>query len=191
MSNCSNNPTSISENNSFTKSIERISNNEFEAELITKAELAYPPRDSVLAAVFPWQHDLIPDTEYWWYRKFGPVYLPFALTIDAIDYYESFIDSLAAEGQDDVFKTAELGYTAAVEFHETFEIYELGHTNQPEEHFLGAFEDVFVVEMFLRFRYECFVHCYLGMGHSRIVVFDEDGNILEIFYDGIQPVAVS
>lgn len=190
LNSCSDNPTGTSENKYYTKSIEKIAENQFEKELIEKAEAEYPSRDSVLAAVFPWQHDLIPETGYWWYRSFDGIYLPFAITIDAIEYYENFIDLLAVKGQDDFYESAELEYRAEVTFHDSFEIYEPGYNYPTPEQLLGSFEDVYVVEMSLRLQYECFVHCYLGMGHTRIVVFDKDGNLLEIFYDGIQPVIV-
>lgn len=189
---CSDNPADSSKNEFYTKSIERIAENEFEQELIEKAEAEYPPRDSVLAAVFPWQHDMIPETEYWWYSRYEGVYLPYALTTDAIEYYERFIDSLAAkEEQDDYYKTAEFEYEAEVSFHDSFKIYEQGYTNPTPEQLLGSFEEVYVVEMTLGFRFECFVHCLLGAGKSRVVVFDRDGNLLKIFYDGASPQIVA
>ncbi len=188
---CSDNPTDSSENEFYTKSIERTADNEFEQELIEKAEAEYPPRDSVLAAVFPWQHDLIPETEYWWYSRFDGVYLPFAITIDAISYYENFIDSLASKEQDDFYKTADFEYEAQVSFHTSINIYELGYTNPTSEHLLGSFEEVYVVEMSLGFRYDCGDDCLLSTGKKRVVVFDNNGTLLEIFYDGISITAVT
>ncbi|MCP9292093.1 hypothetical protein [Gracilimonas sediminicola] len=188
---CSDNPADSSENEFYTKTIERIAENEFEEELIEKAETEYPPRDSVLAAVSPWQQELVPETEYWWYSRYEGVYLPFALTIDAIEYYESFIDSLAAEEQDDYYKTAELEYEAKVSFHDSFKIYEQGYTNPTPDQLLGSFEEVYVVEMTLGFRFECFVHCLLGASKSRVAVFNKEGNLLEIFHDGATPQIVA
>lgn len=188
---CSDNPADSSENEFYTKSIERIADNEFEQELIEKAEAEYPPRDSVLAAVFPWQKELVPETGYWWYSKYESVYLPYALTVDAIEYYEGFIDSLAAKGQDDYYKSAELKYKAQVSFHDSFEVYEEGYTNPTTEQLLGSFEEVYVVEMTMGFHFECFVHCLLGAGKSRVVVFDKEGNLLQTFYDGASPQIVA
>jgi len=191
MNGCSNSPTGTSDNEFYTKSIERIAENQFEQELIEKAEAKYPPRDSVLAAVFPWQQESIPETKYWWYSRYDGVYLPYALTIDAVQFYENFIDSLAAKEEDDFYKTANLEYNAQVNFHDSFEIFEQGFTNPTPKQLLGSFENVYVVEMYLSFKFECFVHCRLNMRPNRIVVFDSKGELLEVFYDGVKAVAVS
>ncbi len=144
-----------------------------------------------MAAVYPWQHNLIPESGYWWYMRFDGVYLPFAITIDAINYYENFIDSLAIKEQDDFYKTAEFEYEAQVNFHDSFDIYEAGYTNPTPEQLLGSFENVYVVEMDLRFRFDCGTDCLLSTGKQRVVVFDDEGKLLEVFYDRAAPTMVT
>lgn len=180
---CSSNPVAPDEEEQYRKSVERIASNDFERELIEQAESYYPHRDAVLAVVFPWLHDTIPETGYWWWGTYDGVYLPFALTIDAIEYYRAFINELRLAGPNDYYKTATLEYRAEVSFHDAYDIYEEGHTPRPE-YLVASFDHVYVVEMRLSFGFECYVHCLLGAGKSRIVVFDQKGDLVFVYGDG-------
>jgi hypothetical protein len=176
----------------FTKSIERLTSNDFEKSLIEKAELAYLPRDSVIKDLeeeWPFIIDDLPETGYWYWRYFDGVKLPYSITIHAIDYYVEFIRNLQQDDEQEFYKNASFEYEAFVTYESYIEIYELGHQPSPE-YFLDSFENVYVVNMSMIFRYECFIHCFLSSGKDRLVIFDTDGNMLGIYYDGITPSIV-
>lgn len=181
---CSSNPVAPEEEELYRKTVERIASTDFERELIEQAESYYPPRDSVLAVVFPWLHDTIPQTGYWWWGTYDGVYLPFALTSDAIEYYESFINELRLGQSNDYYITASLEYKAEVSYYDAYDVYEEGHTPPMPEHLVASFEDVYVVHMQLSFGFECYVHCLLGAGKTRTVVFDQQGNLVFVYGDG-------
>ena len=79
---------------SYTKTISRISENAFTDSLIYEAEKIYPERDSVLAVVNHDYIDNVPESGYWFYSSFDCIYLPYAITNEAINYYDGLIDSL-------------------------------------------------------------------------------------------------
>jgi len=175
---------------SYTKSIVREADNAFEAALISQAEAAYPPRDSVLAAVDPQWHEAIPETGYWYHSSFDGVRIPFTLTGDAVDYYGEIIDVLEASEEPQFLTRAELEYHASVSFRET---YTFDHPDPFPADTLPplSFERAYVVEMTLRWYQFCGPLCAMWIDHERIVVFDETGTLLRVFLDGPKPVAVS
>jgi hypothetical protein len=173
----------------FTKNIERVFSNEFEQNLISSAESFYPPRDSVLNAAESWFRDLIPDTNYWFYDSFDGIRIPYAITIDAINYYSDFIDTLNAGLKSIIYK-AVFKYKAEITYYTsyTFEgVDPLTEIPLP----IISFEDVYVVEMNLSWDHYCGMECGLYIKHKRIVVLNSQGELLQIFYDGKIPVAVS
>ena len=174
---------------SYTKIISRVSSKSFEDSLIFEAEKIYPDRDSVLAAVDPNEHFSIPETAYWFYSTFDGVYLPYAITNDAITYYDNIIDSLNA-GVYQCFITAEFEYTAKISFKEEYTFDE----DDPltlEPFPIVSFARVYVLHMSLKWSHYCGPLCGLWINHKRIVIFDEYGNLLNVFLDGKRPVAVS
>lgn len=175
---------------SYTKIITRISENSFEDSLIFEAEKIYPDRDSVLAVVHPSEIKFIPETGYWFYSTFDCVRLPYAITKDAIKYYEDLIDSLNAGNIYQFIITAEFGYNAIITFEDSFTFNESDpFTEEPLP--IVIFEKVYVVEMSLRWSHYCGPECGLWINHRRIIVFDKNGNLLNVFLDGLSPVAVS
>ena len=173
----------------FTKNIERVFSNEFEQNLISNAESFYPPRDSVLNAAESWFRDLIPDTNYWFYDSFDGIRIPYAITIDAINYYSDFIDTLNAGLKSIIYK-AVFKYKAEITYYTsyTFEgVDPLTEIPLP----IISFEDVYVVEMNLSWDHYCGMECGLYIKHKRIVVLNSQGELLQNFYDGKIPVAVS
>lgn len=175
----------------FTKSIERVATNNFERDLIFSAESIYPNRDSVLAHMSRYvPQSSIPDSNLWFYEVFDGVLIPFAITSEAISYYDDLIDSISANNGYDFFIKANFKYRAEIEFKEsyTFE----GKNLITEEPLPSvSFERVYVVAMSLEWDNYCGMECGLWISHKRIVVFDESGNLLNVFYDGPIPIAVS
>ena len=105
---------------SYTKTIIINSENAFTDSLISEAEKKYPARDSVLNVVDPREIELIPDSAYWFYSHFDGVLLPYAITKDAIKYYEDLIDSLRAGNIYQFIITAEFEYNSTITFKDTF-----------------------------------------------------------------------
>ena len=174
----------------FTKNIERA-NNDFERDLIFSAESIYPNRDSVLANMSHFINpSSIPDSNLWFFEVFDGILIPFAITSEAISYYDKLIDSISANNGYDFFIKANFKYKAEIEFKEsyTFEGKSL-FTKEPLPSV--SFERVYVVTMSLDWDNYCGMDCALWISHKRIVVFDEFGNLLNVFFDGPIPVMVS
>nr|WP_321354108.1 hypothetical protein [uncultured Draconibacterium sp.] len=173
---------------SYTKLIERNSDNSFEAELITKAESYYPSREEIIDAA-EWSGMEVPETAYWYYNYFDGVLIPYCITTDAIDYYSDLIDMYNANREDVFFYTAEFTYTASVEFHDSYtspDENSNGETVEPQ-----SFESVYVVTLDLSWTDYCGPLCAMWIEKQRVAVFNESGDLLEVFMDGTTSVAVS
>ena len=173
---------------SYTKLIERNSDNSFEAELITKAESYYPPREEVVDAA-KWSGMEVPETDFWYYNYFDGVMIPYCITTEAIDYYSSLIDEFNANKEDVFFYTAEFTYSASVTFHDAYtspDKNSIGENVEPQ-----SFESVYVVTLDLYWMDYCGPLCAMWIEKQRIAVFNESGNLLEVFMDGTTSVAVS
>nr|WP_319511234.1 hypothetical protein [uncultured Draconibacterium sp.] len=173
---------------SYTKLIERNTDNSFEADLITKAESYYPPREDLVAAT-EWSGLEVPETAYWYYNSFDGVLIPYCITTDAIDYYTTLIDEFNANKDDVFFLTAEFTYSASVEFHDAYSSPDEnsnGETVEPQ-----SFDSVYVVTLNLYWMDYCGPLCAMWIEKQRIAVFDESGDLLEVFMDGTISVPVS
>lgn len=173
---------------SYTKLIERNTDNSFEADLITKAESYYPPREDLVAAT-EWSGLEVPETAYWYYNSFDGVLIPYCITTDAIDYYTTLIDEFNANKDDVFFLTAEFSYSANVEFHDSYSSPDEnsnGETVEPQN-----FESVYVVTLNLYWMDYCGPLCAMWIEKQRIAVFNESGDLLEVFMDGTISVPVS
>lgn len=175
---------------SYSKSIVREADNEFESLLIRQAEATYPPRDSVLAAVPPQQHGGIPEEGYWYYSSFDGVYILYTITGDAVDYYSGLIDEIEAGARLQFLMQAELKYHAAVKFEEAYTI-DLEDPRTKEPLPTHSYQRVYVVSMSLKWFQYCGPLCAMWIDHERIVIFNEGGELLAVFLDGPHPVAVS
>lgn len=172
----------------YIKLIERNSNNSFEAELITTAESYYPPRENVVAAT-QWSGIDAPETDYWYYNHFDGVLIPYCITTEAIEYYTNLIDQYNANKKDVFFITAEFTYSANVNFHDTYtspDKNSMGETLDPQN-----FESVYVVTLNLYWMDYCGPLCAMWIEKQRIAVFNESGELLEIYMDGTILVPVS
>ena len=169
---------------SFTKSIERIAKDSFETNLIEMAEKAYPPRMEVVAAAV-FSNIEIPDSAYWYYNSFDGVLIPYAITIDAINYYTELIDGLESGTISSIFITASFDYKAEVELKEEYTIANNENNNDDN------YQNVYVVTMNLKWENYCGSLCALWISKKRTVVFDKNGELLKIYFDGAEPVAVS
>ena len=173
---------------SYTSLIERNTDNSFEADLITKAESYYPPREDLVAAT-EWSGLEVPETAYWYYNSFDGVLIPYCITTDAVDYYTTLIEEFNANEDDVFFLTAEFSYSANVEFHDSYSSPDEnsnGETVEPQN-----FESVYVVTLNLYWMDYCGPLCAMWIEKQRIAVFDESGDLLEVFMDGTISVSVS
>lgn len=169
---------------SYTKSIERISSNDFEKNLIEIAENTYPPKMDVMAAAI-FSNIEIPDSAYWYYNSFDGVLIPYAITIDAINYYSELIEAMNAGEVNTIFITASFDYKSEVKYKEKFSI-AITEQVDPEN-----YENVFIVEMDLKWQNYCGSLCALWISKKRTVVFNKEGELIKIYFDGAESVAVS
>ncbi|WP_347839479.1 hypothetical protein [uncultured Draconibacterium sp.] len=172
----------------YTKLIERLSENSFEAELISKAEAHYPPREAVVEAA-QWSGMEVPETNWWYYNHFDGVLIPYCITTEAIDYYADLIDQYNANKEDVFFITAEFSYTADVDFYETYTSPASNSVGSPVE--TKSYEAVYVVTLDLKWTNYCGPLCAMWIDTQRIAVFNQSGELLDVFLDGEQSVAVS
>lgn len=175
--------------NKYTKQIERIYSNDFEKYLITIAESIYPPRDSVLSVTPPELLPFIPDSNYWFYQIVDGVVIPYSITNEAIIYYSELIDSLNSRQNSFIYK-AVFSYSAKATFYNSFIFQGIDPiTGLPLQS--ETFNDVYVINMDLSWNHYCGSECGLYIDHKRIVLFDNQGNLIKIFYDGEIPIMVS
>lgn len=189
---------------SYTKSIERNYSNEFERTLIDSAEVAYPPRDSVVAVLdraYPNRNydELLPETEYWHYDSFDGILLPYSITIDAIDYYSHLIDSMKAGVTHQFINKANFKYKTSISFEDEYSFerpeewpelvwqaflefgQEFGQNPLPSQ----SFENIYVVKMYMEWGNYCSEVCGMNFTQVRIVLFNEKGDLIGIYLDGI------
>lgn len=188
----------------YNKTIERNYSNEFERALIDSAEAAYPPRDNVIAVLdsaFPNRNydELLPVTEYWHYDSFDGILLPYSITIDAIDYYGSLIDSMKASVTHQFITKANFKYKTSISFEEEYSFerpeewpdvvwqaflsfgQEFGQNQLPSQ----LFENIYAVKMYLEWDHYCSEVCGLNFTQVRIILFNEKGDLVGIYLDGI------
>lgn len=171
----------------FVKSIERISEDDFEASLIEKAENYYPPREEVAGAARPWLE--VPESGYWYYDSFDGVKIPYCITKEAIEYYSGLIDRFNADKDGTFFLAAEFNYKAEVKF---FENYTSPATDSEGiETEQQTFSSVYVVLMQLKWSDYCGSLCAMWIDKKREVVFSAEGDLLAVFLDGTIAVPVS
>ncbi|HMB93546.1 MAG TPA: hypothetical protein VKP65_22020 [Rhodothermales bacterium] len=170
---------------SYTKSITRSFNSPFEESLIAAAEAVYPPRESVVAVVPEWANYEIPQTDYWWWWHFDSVLVPYAITHEAVDYYSGLIDALKAGETHQFIITADLVYEAQVSFEFSYSV------EGTEDYLLEkpvVFKRVYVVSMELEWDQYCGILCGMSVRGERVVVFDENGTLINVFFDRQHPV---
>lgn len=168
----------------YTKSVERISTNDFEKNLIEQAESIYPPRMEVMAAAV-FSNIEIPETGYWYYNSFDGIYIPYAITVEAINYYGDLIDDIKSGKINTIFLTATFEYQAKIEFHNNYSI----RNNEKDDS--DEYKDVYVVEMNLTWENYCGSLCGLWINKKRTVIFNQSGELQKVYFDGAEPIAVS
>lgn len=172
---------------SYTKSIERISNNDFEASLIEKAENYYSPREDVVAVAGSWLD--VPTSGYWYYNGFDGVYIPYSITVDAVNYYSNLIDLFNANKKNVFFITAEFNYLAKVTFYEDYTSPSVNSVDEPVNS--DSYDKVYVVELILSWDQYCGDLCAMWIDKKRIAVFNQSGDLLNVYLDGPIQVLVS
>jgi hypothetical protein len=182
---CSNSPHIYSQNDreykrEFSQSITRVFSNEFEEQLLKKAESIYPPRDSVLAIGKIIKIDSIPETGYWFYRTIDGIKIPYAITTEAVNYYSNKIEELYNDSTSSIYN-AKFTYKAEIKFYETFKI-DVDRISSAIKQPYNA-NNVYVVEMSMEWHHSCGNLCGLAIWLKRVVVFDSKGMLLKVFYD--------
>ena len=180
---------------SLSKTIERNYDTEFKAALIDSAEAAYPPRDSVVDAALihtsvNFDEDDIPESEFWWYTSFDHVLIPFAITGDAVEYYISLMEAIKDERSHGFIKEVEFEYIADISFKEEYNFEWTKYSRDIYEELTGQeapeykYKQVYVIDKKLSWYHSCVEHCALNVYIERVVIFDQDGKLKSIYYDG-------
>ncbi|MEM1096856.1 MAG: hypothetical protein AAGJ10_19835 [Bacteroidota bacterium] len=170
----------------FTKSINRESTTAFEAELLARAEATYQPRDSVLVNLSAEERLELPESDYWYYTSFEDVRIPYAITGDAVSYYSDLIDVMNTGSDNSALRSAALEYQASSLFRPSYTI--IGVDPITGERLANdTLDRVYVVEISLRWASGCGEDCSISIDRERLIVFDEQGNLLRVLFDGPVP----
>lgn len=166
---------------SFDVSITRSFQNAVEQQMITTAEAACPIPSDVEQACGGLENPA-PGCR-WWCGSFDGVFIPFAITCDAIEYYSGLVYDYRQAAQEHPLiagvREASFAYSAEVAFHEDF-------IAEGE-----AFEGVYVVSMTMSYSHYCGPLCGMGYTTTRTVVLDSAGVVLRVIGDGEPGVWVS
>jgi hypothetical protein len=142
-----------------------------EVRMLERAESAYPPREVVVACIeSSGAAGALPDGDLWWCDSWEGMLLPYAITGDAIAYYQQLIETREARGGADGSDTT-FGYEAIVRFLGLWDLPDRGPT------------EIYEVSMELEWRYSGRakrVYFY----KDRVVLLTGDGEILEVYGDG-------
>lgn len=170
----------------FIAIVTRGFRNAEEERLLRIAEETYPPTEAVLsiAGSRPGREALSKEKRVWWYDEFDGVRLPYAVTMDAVRYYLGLTQAL---GRGDTTQTNGIRMKRS-----TFS-YHANISARPATYSRDGrvFEDVYVVEMGMRWSNYCGSLCACDFDLDRTVVLRRDGTILCVFGDRKPMVVVS
>lgn len=161
------------EGNFSAATIERVFETPEEAALIEIAEQVCPSREAVLSVAASDERAAL-ETEggdgcLWWYGydngPGGGWRLPYAVTLDAVEYYAARVDQCFAAGA--AAPDAYFDYVATIEFQSNF--------IEGEK----AFQNVYLVTLSMAYTEDM-----RGTGHGRRVILTGEGEVLAVFGDG-------
>jgi len=170
----------------FVASVHRNARRSEMERLIRIAEETYPQPDAILpiAESRPGRQALQKEKRLWWYGEFDGVRLPYAVTMDAVRYYLGLVQAM---GRGDSTQTKGIRMKRA-EFSYHANISERPATYSRDGR---VFNDVFVVELGLRWSNYCGLTCACFFHLDRTVVLRRDGTVLCVFGDQKPMVVVS
>jgi hypothetical protein len=163
----------------FNAVIARNADSVEEEFMLQVAEAYYPAREDVLSCVDENGGDplKVPEEFAWWCEESGDMLLPYAVTAEAVDYYQMLLEErreVAREGPYTNHYNTKFKYEADVEF---FEVYDPSWTSV-------SYTDAYVVSMRIFWSVYCGSVCGWGFNHDRIVVLNVDGEVQVVFGDG-------
>jgi hypothetical protein len=170
----------VSRGGRFRISITRQAASDRERELIAIAESLIPPRDSIEAAASKltgsgWvnafaEAKLRPGPRWWW-RKWDLVWLPYALTGQAISEYITNVRTLSTSSNPFARHNPGVDHRASLEY--TAHVRALPNTEGHR------------VDLAVRYRFFCGPLCALSFSHARVVILDAKGVVVRV--EGDQP----
>ena len=170
----------------FVATVNRGFRNSEEERLIRIAEETYPPAEAVLsiAETRPGGHGPSKQERLWWYGEFDGVRLPYAVTMDAVRYYLALTQA---------FGRGDTTQTNGIPMKRSNFSYHANVSSRPSTYSRDGrvFEDVYVVEMGLRWSNYCGSLCACSFDLDRTVVLRRDGTVLCVFGDQRPRVLVS
>lgn len=177
------------EDGRFTISITRVARDDFERELLWRAESLFPDReriDQMVDTARGWNArgaraaGALPGPRWWWAEVDG-VLLPYAATGAAVDYYVGRVRSLSSEPNP--FRDAWFAFPHRASFS-----YEAEVIRTPESEDARRYEEV---RIRLGWHFTCGPRCGVFFTHARTVRFDSDGRVVDVTGDGPPMYAIS
>jgi len=152
--------------------------------LIEKAESCFPPVEEVLKH-YKYKDNIKDfDKNLWWYKKSDGVNIPYAITYSSVNYYINLINNFKKgkfkESGTAEMKFARFTYSAKVHSYSSIVYNE------------SKYENIYVVELKLRWKNNCGPLCATSFDKNRLVIFREDDfKLLGIIGDGKTNYVVS
>lgn len=163
------------------------SENQFEDELIEKA-LLVPPQYYDEDKSYQNSMD-VNDENDWAVDKVDGILVVGAITSEAIEYYDNLVFDIENGNSHKGLFRVKYSYSASVDFYETFD------STDWDKYFDYQYaevtlNDVYVVEMKLSWYSYCGTLCSQSFGAIRLVVFDEEGNLIMVIGDEKQKLMI-
>jgi hypothetical protein len=182
-------PSSSVTNNekAYQIKIERIPKNALEEKLLQIAETT-EPEPSEIEKVCPSPRNTnqplqSPDLPRWWCGSFDGIFVPYAITKNAVAYYLAVTDDFRQGNFDRSgklkMKSSSLHYSASVDLRPSY-------TNGEKR-----LKDVYEVTMALSWSQYCGSLCAMGFSKKRTVILDKEGKVLMILGDEQPGIIVS
>lgn len=155
--------------------IDRRADSARERELLSVAESLIPPTDSIEAAASrmrsaSWVIDFADATHRtgprWWWREWDGIWLPYALTGEAIAEYVRNVRTLSTSPNPFARHNPGVEHRAFLEYAATV-------TALPADEGYRA-------ELNVRYYFYCGPRCALSFTHTRVVVFDARGTVVRV-----------
>ena len=154
--------------------IRRVAANAVQEKMIAAAEAAIPDQEALRKAVGDGK-PLAKDEVQWWHEEKLGIRIPFAITGDAVAYYQSLVEGYGKRAFKRYMQpSSKLEYHASAAFHADF------------EHGGRKFKDVHVVTLNLRFSqsFAATTTEAIEFEKWRIVILDTNGDVLTVDGDG-------
>lgn len=161
--------------------IERVVAKPDDAKWIAAAENVPADAVAMRVAAQKEQPDAVVGEKQWWYKQAVNVKIPYALTADAVTYYQELVTGFGKQAMKRYSNPgSRFSYSATVSQHATYTLDQ------------KTYQHVTVVTMRMEFSesFAATVTEAMDFSKQRVVVFDQEGKVLHVSGDGATEVPI-